>query len=565
MQDPHPVDDAGKDESDICGIPGIANLSLACVIDGGKFCCGLRSAGTAAEVQQASKFGRPPPPFKPADPRQQESNDHADHIDESGVVHQKPPSADNKARRNCCSDSPTLVKVLTDHLEHDLNHRELTSETLLESNEFEISSLPLSECTADDSSDSGRSHFSFPDVGSFSKSLIPVTDSAIHDAVDSGAVSPCICKDAPCSCADASNNRQADDPSAKCMKKGDAASSFNLVDHQNPAPLGSNHQIRPTKGLTRWHRGVLWLRNWLRQRASSVKTASSPNQVLLQGQELSLTRDFRPGDTIGFGSYGRVFTARHCLSGQIVAVKEMLVTADSNGGCAQERIKREVRLCQQLAHLRIVHYLGHEFVQDKDGKQGRLFLFMEYCCGGSIATHLRTYGPLELCLVKKYMGQLLEGLCYLHSRCPIVVHRDLKCANLLLTHDASLKIADFGSSKWLRMGDDNLPHGTDHSVAGTLLWMAPEVLRRRSHVTTAVDVWSTGCCLLEMVTANVPWAECCFDNIFEAYRKIVESDDLPSVPPESPAVVCNFVEVCLQRDPSQRPKASELQNHPLLG
>jgi len=532
-------------------------LPLSYVIDSGKLCCGLRSPGAHTEAHSAAKSGRPPKLLLPttrAAAEQQKSKDDCFMNFDALSQHASTGLKDHLA------DSPTLVKVLAAHLELDTNFG-LDSDF----GSFACKLAPaLSPLSTDSDSDavSAVSDGGTPlDADPESTSLSPVTDCAMVDPVRSeGAIS--------CDETEMHATPNAGHPGSECKVHEDTHSHFALQTRQDPAPSPSNRDVSTdTKGMTRWHRGLVWLRGRLQSRVFSARSARSlKSQGLVQGQ-LSLSRDFRPGDTIGFGSHGRVFTARHSQSGQIVAVKEMLISrANSNEAAAGERIRREVRLCEELEHFRIVQYLGHEFVRSIESVDwtGRLFLFMEYCSGGSIASHLRTYGPLELPLAKKYMGQLIEGLRYLHSRSPIVVHRDLKCANLLLTHDASLKIADFGSSKWLQLGGNDFAQGTAHSVAGTLLWMAPEVLKRRPDINPAVDIWSTGCCLLEMVTASVPWAECSFDNIFQAYRKIVESDDLPAIPAEAPDSVRSFVEVCLQRNPSKRPEATELQKHALF-
>merc|ERR1711959_45249 len=171
-------------------------------------------------------------------------------------------------------------------------------------------------------------------------------------------------------------------------------------------------------------------------------------------------------------------------------------------------------------------YLGHEFVIGAQGGPERVYLFLEFCSGGSLQSHLNTYGALTPPLISRYMSHLVEGLCYLHSRSPPVVHRDLKCANLLLTLDAGtgsqcLKIGDFGCSKVLH--NNTLMEG-EQSVAGSVFWMAPELMNRSNKLTKSVDIWSVGCCLVEMATALAPWAERKFDNIFQACHLIARSD-----------------------------------------
>jgi len=281
--------------------------------------------------------------------------------------------------------------------------------------------------------------------------------------------------------------------------------------------------------------------------------------------QLSLERDFQPGDTIGAGSFGRVFSARHRVSGQIIAVKEMLLDDMGEATGQQRRLDRELRLCEQLRHERVVRYFGHEYSsRGSIGNSQSLFLFLEYCSGGSVASHLRTFGSLEEQLLSKYAQQLLQGLEYLHSLTPPVVHRDLKCANLLLTHDANVKLADFGCSKWLWDPDGLRDEEAKHSMVGSVFWAAPEALRGGVELTTAVDYWSFGCCIMEMATAKHPWSEHQFDNIWQACRHIVLSDKLPEVSQDLPPCIQEVIYACLRREVSARASLEVLRALPLL-
>eukprot|EP00435_Cladocopium_sp_Y103_P065158 s226_g27.t1 len=251
-----------------------------------------------------------------------------------------------------------------------------------------------------------------------------------------------------------------------------------------------------------------------------------------------------------------VFAARRKTTGEIMAVKEMLL--DRAGRTKEERgdrlvrLTRELRLCEQLEDPYIVSYYGHEFVMGAQGGPEKLHLFLEYCSGGSLAAQLRTYGPVSEEL--KYTQQLVSGLVYLHSRSPPVVHRDLKCANLLLTHSGDVKIADFGCSKWVQPGESML----ENSVAGSIFWMAPELFRGHGKLTTSSDIWSLGCCVLEMATGSAPWAERRFDNILQACHVIANTEELPTIPVELSTKAAGLIRSCLKRNPPDRPTAQEL-------
>jgi len=287
------------------------------------------------------------------------------------------------------------------------------------------------------------------------------------------------------------------------------------------------------------------------------KRGTKPGPSKAQCQ-LRLARDFHRGDLLGAGSYGCVFAARRKTTGEIVAVKEMHL--DRAGRTKEERgdrlvrLTRELRLCEQLEDPYIVSYFGHEFVMGAQGGPEKLHLFLEYCSGGSLAAQLRTYGPVNEELLRKYTQHVVSGLVYLHSRSPPVVHRDLKCANLLLTHSGDVKIADFGCSKWVQPGESML----ENSVAGSIFWMAPELFRGRGKLTTSSDIWSLGCCVLEMATGCAPWADRRFDNILQACHVIANTEELPTIPIELSTKAAGIIRSCLKRNPLDRPTAQEL-------
>jgi len=160
------------------------------------------------------------------------------------------------------------------------------------------------------------------------------------------------------------------------------------------------------------------------------------------------------------------------------------------------------------------------------------------------------------------MSQVICGLDYLHSRTPPVIHNDLKCANLLLTHDACIKIGDFGASSVRR---DDAHDDKKGAVIGTILWMAPEVLQSQGKkCSLKSDVWSVGCCLVETATARQPWSEKDIDNVFHAWRTIVMSQETPALPDGLPEDIVSFANLCLHRDADERSFAAALLQHEMF-
>ncbi|CAE7529833.1 byr2 [Symbiodinium pilosum] len=134
-----------------------------------------------------------------------------------------------------------------------------------------------------------------------------------------------------------------------------------------------------------------WPKRWLFGLCGFSRHAAGQGDPSKLRCQLRLARDFQRGDLIGAGSYGCVFAARRKTTGEIMAVKEMLL--DRAGITKEERsdrlvkLTRELRLCEQLEHPFIVSYFGHEFVMGAQGGPEKLHLFLEYCSGGSLAAH----------------------------------------------------------------------------------------------------------------------------------------------------------------------------------
>lgn len=252
------------------------------------------------------------------------------------------------------------------------------------------------------------------------------------------------------------------------------------------------------------------------------------------------------GDLLGRGSLGYVHKALEARTGQLMAVKEVVLDfQDQTDEKFRQSLQNEIDLLKDIKHPRIVAYLGHDYIE------GRLYIYLEYMPGNSIAQVLSQFGPLDESLSSRYMHNLLEGLEYLHTRDPPVLHRDIKGANILVGMDRTAKLSDFGCSK--------RSSGTAiHTLRGSVPWMAPEVMVQSGYGRKA-DIWSVGCVLIEMTTAGAPWGT--FDNHLAAMVRIAMSQETPPVPSHLSALCRDFAAVCTRRAPQERPDATELLKH----
>eukprot|EP00668_Euglena_longa_P022738 GGOE01028321.1.p1 GENE.GGOE01028321.1~~GGOE01028321.1.p1 ORF type:complete len:792 (-),score=219.56 GGOE01028321.1:433-2808(-) len=254
------------------------------------------------------------------------------------------------------------------------------------------------------------------------------------------------------------------------------------------------------------------------------------------------------GRELGRGAFGRVYKAVHPTGGWFMAVKE--VEAKYLEG--SEDLLSALELMGTM-HNNIVRCLGMRRMGDF------YHIVLEYCCGGSLRSLVDDLRGLSPSLMRKYSMEVLLGIRYIHSHG--LIHRDIKAGNVLLRDDGTAKIADFGTCLKIREGE---PSPREVSLKGTVLWMAPETFRGR--YSTASDMWSFGCTLIEMATSKDPWHEQQFQEQLTAMVFIATRPDaLPAIPPLlNEELGRHFFHSCIGRDPSERCSADLLLRHPWL-
>ena len=265
-------------------------------------------------------------------------------------------------------------------------------------------------------------------------------------------------------------------------------------------------------------------------------------------------------DIIGRGAFGAVYRAFDMSSGKFIAVKE-LVQVDTDE--LKEQVQ-EIRLLKDLVHPNVVAYLGasmREKVNDWGATEPVLCIATELMPGGSIASIVEKYGPLEEPVVQRYTKDILAGLSYLHSQ--KLVHRDIKPANCLVGVDGVVKLADFGESKKLSASMTGLDE--NRTMKGTPYFMAPEVLLEDGHGRRA-DIWSVGATVIAMATGHPPWRENGYHQIVQLVLYLGRNPNaVPQVPATCSEALRKFLSLCFQRDPSKRLLAADLREHVSFG
>ncbi|XVE85497.1 hypothetical protein DITRI_Ditri17bG0095500 [Diplodiscus trichospermus] len=190
-------------------------------------------------------------------------------------------------------------------------------------------------------------------------------------------------------------------------------------------------------------------------------------------------------------------------------------------------------------------------------------LFLEYALGGSLLNLINSYGgKIPESDVKCCTRMIHQGLCDVHGRG--YVHCDIKPANILVypSHQpgspSTLKIADFGVAKEPGERDDV----NRRSFQGTAQYMSPESVEH-GKISAAVDIWSLGCVVAEMMTGAIPWESA--DDSYDLAMKIIHSRDAPiDIPQDISMAGKDFLMRCFTKDPHERWSAEKLIAHPFV-
>eukprot|EP00604_Paraphysomonas_vestita_P004202 CAMPEP_0174822094 /NCGR_PEP_ID=MMETSP1107-20130205/13157_1 /TAXON_ID=36770 /ORGANISM="Paraphysomonas vestita, Strain GFlagA" /LENGTH=600 /DNA_ID=CAMNT_0016040107 /DNA_START=550 /DNA_END=2352 /DNA_ORIENTATION=+ len=258
--------------------------------------------------------------------------------------------------------------------------------------------------------------------------------------------------------------------------------------------------------------------------------------------------EWRLGEKIGSGSFGDVFQGMSD-DGYLFAVKQLKIVDDKEIA----NLISEIELMQSLDHPNIVKYLGTTVDVDK----GVVYIFQEWVPGGSVAHLLKRFGPFSIGVVRTYTKQILEGLTYLHEHG--IVHRDIKGGNILVDDSGVVKLADFGASTTMAFGETV----ETTTIKGTPYFMAPEVLSE-SRYGRRGDVWAVGCTIIQMLTGEPPWKDKKLQSLVQLHLLLSSWHGIPPVDREIPEDLSEFLELCFEKDPKNRPMPKDLLFHKFL-
>ncbi|NWV51906.1 MYO3A protein, partial [Daphoenositta chrysoptera] len=263
-------------------------------------------------------------------------------------------------------------------------------------------------------------------------------------------------------------------------------------------------------------------------------------------------------ETIGKGTYGKVFKVLNKKNGSKAAVKILDPVHDID-----EEIEAEYNILKALSdHPNVVKFYGMYYKKDvKNGDQ--LWLVLELCNGGSVTDLVKGFlkrgERMNELIIAYILREALMGLQHLHEN--KTIHRDIKGNNILLTTEGGVKLVDFGVSAQLT--STRLRRNTS---VGTPFWMAPEVIACEQQLDSSYDArcdaWSLGITAIELGDGDPPLADL---HPMRALFKIPRNPSPTLQQPELWSPEFNdFINKCLTKDYEKRPSVSTLLQHDFI-
>ncbi|KAG8893202.1 hypothetical protein FRB99_002140, partial [Tulasnella sp. 403] len=294
----------------------------------------------------------------------------------------------------------------------------------------------------------------------------------------------------------------------------DLARRRSTSDNSSPAMTGSSpptpseHRVSPTPGLTIVQR----LFHGVKSTLSTIRTPRTPSfqsQLISRLAAISESRNIVSdvadlGDIIGFDNpssislhtaAGNSDVYRAVLQRSRIEVAIKVLRPTNIGDTAQidavvKRLSRELRIWKALEHKRVIPLRGYAVLEIG------ACLISPWCDKGNASAYLKKYPSVDR---HSLVLQVTEGLVYLHTHDPPIIHADIKADNVLINDDGEAMLCDFGLSKLL----EDVPSGltTTNGQKGTLRYMAPEQFGEKPLYTTETDVYAFGCLAIGVASA----------------------------------------------------------------
>ncbi|KAI0857912.1 putative serine/threonine protein kinase [Xylaria cubensis] len=263
-------------------------------------------------------------------------------------------------------------------------------------------------------------------------------------------------------------------------------------------------------------------------------------------------------ELIGKGSFGRVYKANDVKTSNVVAVK--IIDVDEQDTLNPKLQDTYSEFLKEINALRLLSESGAQNVNtviEALPVGQAMWMVTEYCAGGSVATLMKPTAPggLQEKWIIPILREVSVAIHWVHKQG--IIHRDIKCANVLITEVGGVQLCDFGVAGMVETKFDKRT-----TFIGTLHWMAPELFDQNAQYGTEVDIWAFGSMVYEIASGLPP-------NVRSTVRipQFGEylRDHLPRLAGDQYSEnLKSLVAFCLEDDPTKRPSIEKIQQHPYI-
>ncbi|XP_070576328.1 testis-specific serine/threonine-protein kinase 4-like [Ptychodera flava] len=243
------------------------------------------------------------------------------------------------------------------------------------------------------------------------------------------------------------------------------------------------------------------------------------------------------GETLGHGSYATVkwaVSAKHKCKVAIKIVSKRKAPEDY----LAKFLPREIEVIKHLKHPNLICFL------QSIETTSRMYLIMEMAENGDLLDYIKAHGAIPETQAGIWFHQLVDGIEYCHSQG--VVHRDLKCENLLLNKHNNLKITDFGFAR----GNMKPREGRiilSETYCGSYAYAPPEILRGIPYDPHVSDIWSMGVILFTMIFGRLPFDDTNHKVLIQQVQTRVQFPNNKTISEECKNLVCRILSPAKQR------------------
>lgn len=211
---------------------------------------------------------------------------------------------------------------------------------------------------------------------------------------------------------------------------------------------------------------------------------------------------------IGSGSYAKVKTAHSSKEKSIVAIK-IVSKLKAPNDYLQKFLPREIDVVKGLDHINLIKY--YRCIETTH----RVYIIMQYAENGPLLDLIRSEDQLDELRARVIYHQLLNAIEYCHNHG--IVHRDIKCENILFDKHFTLKLIDFGFAR--KYTNTSRPNGSilSDTYCGSYAYACPQILKGIPYNPYYADIWASGVVLFAMVFGRLPFDD---GNYFKLIKQV---------------------------------------------